>query len=194
MNRTMKNSLTLVTIYSTAFVSAICAQDAAIPEDSGALLRQLAAFEKSELEKAHSNIREKRRLVAENLKSHLERETKAGKLEQALAIKKEIEELNSQTETAHTPKEIPQEAPTNVAGTVWKNGNWTYQFLVNGNVQIQTPTGSDQLKWSQENITVTIQMSSGKEFATWRISRDGVNAKVTSGSGDGSEPRRQKSP
>lgn len=65
-----------------------------LPPDSERLLQRLTEFEEKEREKAKAAIFEKRVLVVEALKSHLENETKRGNLDAAIALRKKIDELS----------------------------------------------------------------------------------------------------
>lgn len=69
------------------------AQD--LPKDSADLLGKLDSYAKTEREAAERRIQEKASAVAKVLESHLERETKAGNLDEGIALRREIERLNS---------------------------------------------------------------------------------------------------
>lgn len=92
----MKTFHIFVTLLITAHVSTIAAQDP-LPSDSADLIGKLESFEKQEFEKAQKAISEKRAAVAEILKSHMDRETRAGNLEAALTLKEKIASLSDLT-------------------------------------------------------------------------------------------------
>jgi len=70
------------------------------PRDVSEMISKLERFESEEWEKAKTRIVEKRKEVAKVLETALERETKRGNLEVAVALKKKIEELNGTMESS----------------------------------------------------------------------------------------------
>lgn len=69
-----------------------------LPSDASEILKKLQQFEVDERTKAETAIREKRKAVAIFLEEILERETKGGNLETAVAIKSKIRELTANPE------------------------------------------------------------------------------------------------
>lgn len=78
-------------------------RSAALPADTLDLLAKLQAFEAAETERVDAAIAQKRQQVAEVLKTHLDRETKAGNLETALALKNLISELEENSLNLELP-------------------------------------------------------------------------------------------
>ncbi|MEM6277894.1 MAG: C-type lectin domain-containing protein [Verrucomicrobiota bacterium] len=81
---------------STGIVLAAAATLSAddLPSDSQSLLDKFVEFETKELNEAKQRVEEKKQLVIEHLKTHFERESKAGNRDAALAVLSEIEELD----------------------------------------------------------------------------------------------------
>ena len=108
-----------------AFSTSLVAQDkVGLPTDSLDLLAKLQEFEKSERAKVERSIEEKRKIVAEHLREHLNRETKAGHLDVALEIRNAIQLLsNPSVENMESSKEQPTPTQTSpvetLADTEW---------------------------------------------------------------------------
>lgn len=181
----MKPHIRAVLIASLLSAMSLVAQNAPLPSEADSMLKQLEEFEQEKRALAEAAIAEKRHLVAKALQPHLERETKAGRLDVAMRLKAKIAELNGV---------VAQTNPVAVIGTTWKNGSWSYQFLSDGVVKVKAPTGENHYRWVQEDVKVIITAADGTEFATWRISRTGDGARVISGTGDGMEPKKQAAP
>src|SRR5690606_37526997 len=112
--RKMKPIHIFFTVIISTHLSNIIAQDA-LPEDSSDLLSKLESFKDAELKKAHKTIEKKQTAVIEVLNSHMDRETRAGNLDAALALKEKIASLNppsvtkedaSTASTSGTPTEM----------------------------------------------------------------------------------------
>ena len=86
--------------------SAFCAS-AELPRESSELIKKLDDWEKQQREELKKKITEKRAEVSALLRAQLERTTKSGDLEGALAIKEELERLAQDPDTR-----VVKEAPT----------------------------------------------------------------------------------
>lgn len=73
-----------------------------LPADAAAMLEKLAKYESDQLEAAKKRIDQKKILVIESLKTMLDRETRAGNLENAVGLKAKI--------TALMPEPVKPEA------------------------------------------------------------------------------------
>ncbi|MDX1679334.1 MAG: hypothetical protein R3242_01270 [Akkermansiaceae bacterium] len=120
-----------------------------LPLDVERVLHQLKEFEANERAKAEVVIADKRLEVVKFLESALTRETKAGKLESALLIKKKIESLSPEPAA-------DQPAKPSLGGNRDFYGEWTWfipdqtLILEKGNKAfIQLPGGGAKLeaKW-----------------------------------------------
>ena len=83
---------------------------AEVPEDAQSLLDQLLEYEKTLLEKSQRLIEEKRSAVAKALQPILERETKAGHLDNALDLRSEIGKLQSKETKSEVVEDSTEEA------------------------------------------------------------------------------------
>ncbi|MFT5465545.1 MAG: hypothetical protein ACI8UO_000640 [Verrucomicrobiales bacterium] len=99
----MKSRLIILAILFSASAIARAQDEVALPQDTLDLLGKLQEFEAAERDKFDTSVAEKRKAVAAALLHHLERETKAGKLETAVALKKLIQELEQNTLTLKLP-------------------------------------------------------------------------------------------
>ena len=97
-----------------------------LPYQSKALVSKLSAWESEQKAQLAREIRRKREQVVQSLKQHLEVATKQGKLDDAIAIRKEIATLSSGWVEMAQP------------GQVWAGkhpalkGNWTLELLADG--------------------------------------------------------------
>ena len=98
------------TVLTISLLTIFSALGEELPKDTKELLEKLEVFSESERQKAEARIQEKERQVAEVLNQHLERETKAGKLEAALAIKNAISTLER---PGHNIADAPPPMPSN---------------------------------------------------------------------------------
>lgn len=105
------------------FVAAAAfAQDNNLPTDSAGLLSKLDDFTEEERAATEERIKEKSRAVIALLKTHLERETKAGDLEAGIALKREIERL----------EEAAGGASFSPAAPVSNSGHLTVKIQIDG--------------------------------------------------------------
>lgn len=89
--------LQAILIASLCPLFALGQDSVALPSDTLDLVAKLQEFEAAETAKHEAVVAEKRQAVANALKRHLERETKVGKLEVALAIKNLAQDLEQNT-------------------------------------------------------------------------------------------------
>lgn len=84
-----------------------------LPADSKALINKFENFETDELNKAKQKIEEKKFLVIKVLKTHFERESKAGNRDAALAIISQIEQMDggSRNHTQGLERMVPIAKP-----------------------------------------------------------------------------------
>lgn len=103
-----------------------------LPTDASEILKKLEVFEKSELQKANDQIAEKRRSVIEFLQTIMDRETRNGNLDGAIAIKKQIGLLTPTSSTVDAPavEEIVDESW--FVGKTWANRIVEFQFRADG--------------------------------------------------------------
>jgi len=122
----MKLNLLIPLICLNVATSSI-AQD--LPSDANEILGKLKEFEAEEKAKAERAISEKRKAVASYLEEILERETKNGNLESALAIKTKISEL---TESPPTEAKDSEPMTTELPKTGRQFERWlaTVEFFV----------------------------------------------------------------
>lgn len=125
-------------------------QDKNLPFDSLDVLMNLQDFEKAQREIAEKAIANKRELVIKVLRTHLQRETKSGDLDAALAIKKTIESL--ETEGTSNPEQaaVPGDS-LNLVGSRWIGGQGKgtkIQFLKDGKMLLTVPGANSPWEWT----------------------------------------------
>lgn len=101
-------ALLFLTFFSSTLVG-----DENIPLDSAILVEKLTSFEAEERAKFVEVLSEKTNEVIEILQSHLERETKSGNLERAIALREEIKRLSKAVALSAIPGKgvkIPEDA------------------------------------------------------------------------------------
>lgn len=134
-----------------------------LPADVANTITKLEKFEAAQRENVEKIIAQKREDVTGYLKQVLERETKAGRLESAMAVKEKIAELSDQ------PQEPEKETrdggkPFNMSGTIWESvygpnkGRMLY-FWEPGRMWIAHTNGSmwTDWKWGIEGQTIFIK-------------------------------------
>ena len=82
-----------------------------LPEDSKDLVEKLEAFKTSEEKKLEAMLLNKQQAVVKILTQHLERETKSGNLDGAVAIRKRIASLNGQSKIEDPNQSQENEEP-----------------------------------------------------------------------------------
>jgi len=155
-------------------VSALSADEASLPKDAKELLSKLENFEHEQLAKAHAVISEKRAGVVGVLKSQMDRETRAGNLEGALALKGKIESLSTEKfETAPSDASKAGNAPSKetafFVGPVWfmgdeKNPYSSFKFEADG-------TGEKVFRGKPLELTWTMTPEGGLHIQIGKIEK-----------------------
>ena len=99
----MKSDFVAFTFLALSIAFALGQGEAVLPREALDLIAKLQEFEQSERDKFDATVADKRQAVAVALKKYLERETKDGNLETAIALKKLIGELEKNTLTLKPP-------------------------------------------------------------------------------------------
>ncbi|MDF1657910.1 MAG: hypothetical protein P1U58_09880 [Verrucomicrobiales bacterium] len=172
----MKTSHILPLLILTC-LSALSAEEL-LPTDSANLLAKLQNFEEEELAKAREKIGEKTLAVVEVLRSHLDRETRNGNLDAAVALKEQIEAMAKTTVSAEL-KNTPTPSNSTDSGTketekfyigpVWRNsdnGVLTFQFSENGSGIKKYKDMPQPFTWvlTDEKITVSIPSNGAEKY------------------------------
>ena len=177
---------------------------AQLPKDSQDLISKLTNWELDRQAELQKEIEAKRSEVIEVLKKHLRTTTKAGNLEGALAIRKEIERLTDSNATTTAPTNIIDSTTTkSVVATKWQYRSIgigslvTATFQENGKLLISTADGriTKTKGWrSNEDGTATVTMDGVTEIQTWTFSEDFDSAKIENSTkpGEHLEATRQK--
>ena len=129
LKNSMKRNFTFL-LFLCGFTSHVVAQ---LPEDAKELVSKLSSWELDRQAELQKEITEKRTEVVSVLQTTLERTTKSGDLDGALAIKKEIERLTPKK--ADTPKEkttMTTEEPSIPKGAV--RGRKSFYLWIGGQV------------------------------------------------------------
>ncbi|MEZ5385675.1 MAG: hypothetical protein R3F13_09170 [Prosthecobacter sp.] len=137
----------------------------ALPSDSEALIEKLESFEQETLGKAQKEIADKRLAVAEVLRAHMERETRGGNLEGALALKNKIEALapkeNQENEAASSRPVVPEkdEMRSVAVGPVWaipgSAASISFQFMDDGSGIKMFQGRPQKIKWEIDGEIIT---------------------------------------
>lgn len=147
----MKTILLIATLL--ALPSLAPAQQNNLPLDTLNIISSLHEFEKAELAKARKAISDKRAVVIGLLRSHMEREAKAGKLDAALEIRTTIESLAAAdlVKTEPTSRSSIGTDSLNLAGSRWVGGQGKQtkiQFLDNGKLALTVPGANSPWEWN----------------------------------------------
>lgn len=127
-----------------------------LPADAERVIERLEKFESDKYAEVQKEIRNKRQEVAKYLKTLLDRETKMGKLESALAIKNKIEALTESNVSPGKPAE-DSAADFDITSTVWKahsgpDTNRSIEFLEDGKMKIHLGNGGGWHDWKWQSL------------------------------------------
>jgi hypothetical protein len=129
----------LLFLLHSALILSVSAQD--LPDEVLDMLAKLKEFESSESKLYQEKVAEKRVAVSKFLEQSLTRETKAGNLEIAVAIKAKITALSGAVVLSRdvvlkdrlttTPNRDEEAMPTALVGTIWTSGSHRVEFISN---------------------------------------------------------------
>ncbi|MGE9266538.1 MAG: hypothetical protein ACQKBY_00460 [Verrucomicrobiales bacterium] len=152
MNKQVISSLIAAILASHVFAEeAVVEKKITLPYESEKILRKLQVWEEAQQARLDQEIKEKRAEVIQSLEQHLDIATKRGKLDEALAIREEIERLTPKPPADIRAEEARKEEFAKLVGRWdWHDGKEVHLITENGEVKRIRPGGS----WSGKIVFV----------------------------------------